>query len=415
MMKKVMLNLCLGAMALLMASCGSGGSAVLDGYDFSGDGILGKIPMGLAIQYGTMLEVNQELEKKFEDKIGQKSLLQMDKGDVEKFRQMLNEAQEKFSHCLDDMQDDLKADSARLLALKGINWENKTAANIKLAEVRFGDKDKVYGLEKNRDILILFDATKDKVAALPNGRLHFLVFDKKGKQVSERFWHSAGKVDLQGVVFHTSSLAESRNLKGCKTKEEFEKAVDYCMSLDSIDKILLLDDDQILDYRSSTMSLTGVGPIRIGMDMDSIPERVKDIYTTRTEIINPEAEIYSFGYGEDYTYFTGIGGPDGKLKSIEVENECIPLKVGDMVLRVGDTYSKIVEKYGKKISWSYNPDNMEIKASLEGGKVTFDIYHSNFSAAGLAKYEQMENGAKNIVFTSSDFDPEAKLELFVVQ
>lgn len=399
-----------------MASCGGGGSsAVLDGYDFSGDGILGKIPMGLAIQYGTMLEVNQELEKKFEDKIGNKSLLQMDKGDAEKFRQMLNEAQEKFSHCLDDMQDDLKADSARLLALKGINWENKTAANIKLAEVRFGDKDNVHGLEKNRDILILFDATKDKVAALPNGRLHFLVFDKKGNQVSERFWHSAGKVDLQGVVFHTSSLAESRNLNGCKTEEKFEKAVGECMSLDSIDKILLLDDDQILDYRSSTMSLTGVGPVRIGMNMDSIPERVKGIYTTRTEIINPEAEIYSFGYGEDYTYFTGIGGPDGKLKSIEVENECIPLKVGDMVLRVGDTYSKIVQKYGKKISWSYNPDNMEIKASLEGGKVTFDIYHSNFSATGLAKYEQMENGAKNIVFTSSDFDPEAKLELFVVQ
>lgn len=57
-MKEILFNLCLGVMAILLASCGSSGSVVLDGYDFSCDGILGKIPMGQAVRLATARDIS---------------------------------------------------------------------------------------------------------------------------------------------------------------------------------------------------------------------------------------------------------------------------------------------------------------------------------------------------------------------
>lgn len=416
-MKKYMLNLCLGIMTVLLASCGGGSRAALDGYDFQGDGILGKIPMSLGIKLGTARQIHEEYKDK--------GVLRLAPGErpseaqIKELEDVAKEIDQKYAHCLDDIQEDLAADSARLLALKGINWVNKTACKVNLKEFKFYEKSSFNGYV-SRNPRLIYEVNPGELEALVNKRLYYVKLDKQGKslgyndllQVSGEDGRNLLQVEIR---LERENLDFGGMMEAASTEGGFESKMNDIMKLDSIFKIEILDGDQILDYRPSTMTLTGVGPVQIGVDMDSIPKTAKDIYQSRTEIMNPEAEIFAFGFREDDTYFTGIGGSDGKLKSIEVESDGIPLKVGDMVLRVGDTYCKIVEKYGKKISWSYNPDNMELQASLEGGKVTFNINSSSFTAAGQAKFEQLENGAKNIVFVSSDFDPEAKLETYTIQ
>lgn len=402
---------------VLVASCGGGSSAALDGYDFQCDGILGKIPMGLGVKLGTARQIHEEYKDK--------GVLRLAPGErpseaqIKELADVAKEIDQKYAHCLDDMQEDLAADSARLLALKGINWENKTACKVNLKEFKFYEESR-FTSSISRNPRFIYEINPAEIEALVNKRLYYVMLDKQGKSLGYNDLLQVSGDDSRKLLqveirMERENLNFGGMMEAASTEGDFESKMSDILKLDSVFKIEILDGDQILDYAPSTMTLTGVGPVQIGVDMDSIPKSAKDIYQSRTEIMNPEVETFAFGYGEDDIYFTGIGGPDGKLKSIEVESASKPLKVGDMVLRVGDTYSKIVEKYGKKISWSYNPDNMELLASLEGGKVTFNIYSSSFTAAGQAKFEQLENGAKNIVFVSSDFDPEAKLESYTIQ
>lgn len=89
-MKKILFNLCLGVMAILLASCGSSGSAVLDGYDFSCDGILGKIPMGQAVRLATARDIYVDLQNDNTQLSGK-----MTKEDIEKIHNLITKMEER--------------------------------------------------------------------------------------------------------------------------------------------------------------------------------------------------------------------------------------------------------------------------------------------------------------------------------
>ena len=158
----------------------------------------------------------------------------------------------------------------------------------------------------------------------------------------------------RAIIIRTDKIAGRHNIISCKTEEAFKKTAETCLRLDSLYKIVLLDGNQYLDYHPRTMSLNGIGPVKIGADMSQLPHRLAHVYDNCSEIPTPDEDTYySFDGSLGETYFTGIGNSDGKLKSIDVESEYYPIKFGDTILRVGDTYSKIVEKYGKNSSFGF--------------------------------------------------------------
>ena len=177
-MKKNFIGLCLGAMSVVLASCGGNNNPVLEGYDFAGDGLLGKIPMGLAIQHGTALEINHEFNKEYQDIYGDKKIGEGTEEDYQKMQEAEKKADDKLNHCVDDIYDDLVADSARLRSLKDINLENKTSCNVKLKEVRFTEEDMV---SVKNNIVFVLDAPQTEVAALPDGKIYAIIVDKEGK------------------------------------------------------------------------------------------------------------------------------------------------------------------------------------------------------------------------------------------
>lgn len=176
-MKKILFNLCLGVMAILLASCGSSGSAVLDGYDFSCDGILGKIPMGQAVRLATAREIYEDLQNDNTQLSGK-----MTKEDIEKIHNLITKMEERYQHCADDLLEDLAADSARLLSMKDVAWENKTSCNVKLAKIQLGVKK--YSYLQSHDIAFVFEANPEEVQKLPQNILHYVVVDKQGKAIN---------------------------------------------------------------------------------------------------------------------------------------------------------------------------------------------------------------------------------------
>lgn len=398
-MKKNIFTLSLGIMTVLMASCG--GNPVLDGYDFQGDGILGKIPVGQAVQVGTAKELHDDLM----EEIGDIKLSDLTVKEAKRMEELDKKMEDKFNHCLDDMKDDLAADSARLKAMQDINWENKTSCKVKLGKV---DLDTDFF----KSVFLFFDVNDDELKTLPAGELYYAFLDKKGKAVE------SGRVKDKNVIIQTKSVVMSGPdmLSEVAKEERYKELMNYCLKLDSLYHLVILDGDQILDYQPS-LTPEGVGPLKIGADMHKFPKSLDGIYEQVEETMYPDGTYYlSFNSVKGIPYFMGMGDINGKLESIEISSEKSPVKIGNIILRVGTPYGKVVEKYGKKISWSYNPDTFSARASFAGGKVYFEVFSDFFSESGAAKLQQLQNGAKNLSFAPSDFNPEEKVQyLFIEQ
>lgn len=416
-MNKKVFNLCLGgAFMLLMASCGSSNSAVLEGYDFSGDGVLGKIPMGKAIQIATAREIGYDIQAEG-SKFTNKNITEMSKEEYmelgKKVNEMAQKGEEKFNHCLDDIQDDLKADSARLQAMKDISWEDKTNCGFKLNEVQLLDKSLSWD---RHDIMLLFEVNEDKVKELSTGTPYYVFLDNDGKMLfnSSMEWGNGNTYKIRFKLDPvTKELSKLMDL--ASSADTYHNTMTHCLYLDSISKILILDADALLDYKPA-MTITGVGPVQLGADLTKLPKSLPDVYDKCYDLQAPEADkYYSFETSKDEALFTAVGTPDGKIKYIEVSTELLPIKFKNVVLRIGDSYSKIVGKYGKQISWTYNPETMSAKASFEGGKVTFEVFADFFSGSGSTKFAQLQNGAKNITFGASDFNSAENLQYYKIQ
>lgn len=354
-MNKKVISLCLaGVFTLLMASCGSSGSALLEGYDFSGDGILGKIPMGKAIQIATAREICYDLQEQ-ENKLTDKKITEMSKEEYmelgKKANELAQKADEKYNHCLDDVQDDLKADSARLLALKGISWEDKTNCGFQLKEVQLVEQHKTYLDTPN--IVFFYEANDTKVKALPLHTAYYVFLDKTGKMLLHNNMQVVGenryKFDF-GLDISTKKWNDLITL--ASSAEKYHLAMTHCLRLDSISKVLIVDADAMLDYISK-MTLTGVGPVQLGADLKNLPQSLEGVYDKYYGEQAPDGDnYYQFETRLGTSMFTAIGTPEGKIKCIEVCTELLPIKFGNIVLRVEDPYSKIIERYNKQISWS---------------------------------------------------------------
>lgn len=408
-MKKILFNLCLGVMAILLASCGSSGSAVLDGYDFSCDGILGKIPMGQAVRLATAREIYEDLQNDNTKLSGK-----MTKEDIEKIHDVATKMEERFQHCADDLLEDLAADSARLLSMKDVAWENKTSCNVKLAKIQLGVE---VSYRHSNDIVFIFEANPEEVKKLPQNILHYVLVDKQGKAISHgslKEQQTPGLYEKTIMMDHVM-LNMGGMLEVCDSEEKYQMRMNYCLMLDSINKILILDDNQILDYRPS-FTITGIGPVQLGADLNTLPKSLQDVYNNCYDMQAPDGDkYYAFDSSTGAAMFTAIGSPDGKIKCIEVGSYVFPVKFGNVVLRVEDPYCKIVEQYGKSISWSYNPETLSATASFENGKVTFEVFGDFFTDSGTAKLQQLQNGAKNVVFVPSDFNPDEQLQYYRIQ
>ena len=213
-MKKILFNLCLGVMAILLASCGSSGSAVLDGYDFSCDGILGKIPMGQAVRLATARDICVDIQNDNTQLSGK-----MTKEDIEKIHNLITKMEERYQHCADDLLEDLAADSARLLSMKDVAWENKTSCNVKLAKIQLGVKHS-YG--KSHDIAFVFEANPEEVKKLPQNILHYAVVDKQGKAISHgslKEQQTPGSYEMTIMMDHVMLDMEGM-LKACNSEDK---------------------------------------------------------------------------------------------------------------------------------------------------------------------------------------------------
>lgn len=417
-MNKKVFNFSMGAALLLLASCGSSGNAVLEGYDFTGKGVLGKIPMGKAIQIATAREICYDFEAEG-SKISNKKITEISKEEYmelgKKVNEMAQKEEDKFNHCLDDIQDDLKADSARLQAMKDINWEDKTNCGFKLNGVQLVENENSQYLERH-DILLMFGVNEERVKQLPSGSPYYVFLDKNGKMlIGEGMeW---GNGNLYKVRFKLDPVTKdlSKLMTLASSAETYHDAMSHCLYLDSISKILILDADEMLDYKPA-MTITGVGPVQLGADLTKLPKSLPGIYDKCYDVQAPEADkYYSFETNKDEALFTAVGTPEGKIKYIEVATALLPIKFGNVVLRVDEPFSKIVGKYGKQISWSYNPETMSAIASFEAGKVTFEVFGDFFTETGTQKFLQLQNGAKNVSLVASDINPEEKLQYYKVQ
>lgn len=417
-MNKKVFNFSMGAALLLLASCGSSGNAVLEGYDFTGKGVLGKIPMGKAIQIATAREICYDFEAEG-SKISNKKITEISKEEYmelgKKVNEMAQKEEDKFNHCLDDIQDDLKADSARLQAMKDINWEDKTNCGFKLNGVQLVENENSQFLERH-DILLMFEVNEERVKQLPTGSPYYVFLDKNDKMlIGEGMeW---GNGNLYKVRFKLDPVTKdlSKLMTLASSAETYHDAMSHCLYLDSISKILILDADEMLDYKPA-MTITGVGPVQLGADLTKLPKSLPGIYDKCYDVQAPEADkYYSFETNKDEALFTAVGTPEGKIKYIEVATALLPIKFDNVVLRVDEPFSKIVGKYGKQISWSYNPETMSAIASFEAGKVTFEVFGDFFTETGTQKFLQLQNGAKNVSLVASDINPEEKLQYYKVQ
>ena len=417
-MNKKVFNFSMGAVLLLLASCGSSGSAVLEGYDFTGKGVLGKIPMGKAIQIATAREICYDFEAEG-SKLSNKKITEISKEEYmelgKKVNEMAQKEEDKFNHCLDDIQDDLKADSARLQAMKDINWEDKTNCGFKLNGVQMVENENSQFLERH-DILLMFEVNEERVKQLPTGSPYYVFLDKNDKMLlgEGMEW---GNGNLYKVRFKLDPVTQdlSKLMTLASSAETYHDAMSHCLYLDSISKILILDADEMLDYKPA-MTITGVGPVQLGADLTKLPKSLPGIYDKCYDVQAPEADkYYSFETNKDEALFTAVGTPEGKIKYIEVATALLPIKFGNVVLRIDEPFCKIVGKYGKQISWSYNPETMSAVASLEGGKVTFEVFGDFFTETGTQKFLQLQNGAKNVTLTASDINLDEKLQYYKVQ
>lgn len=127
-------------MLLLLASCS--GEKTLEGYNFNGEGFLGKLPMAQATKLVTLREIGEELKSDNHPDVNLRELSKMDEDErdkkIQEVRDYLQKQDDKYNHCLDDLRKDLAADTARLVGMKDLLWENKTKCNFKLVKVELG-------------------------------------------------------------------------------------------------------------------------------------------------------------------------------------------------------------------------------------------------------------------------------------
>lgn len=399
-----------GAMLLLLASCS--GEKTLEGYNFNGEGFLGKLPMAQATKLVTLREIGEELKSDNHPDVNLRELSKMDEDErnkkIQEVRDYLQKQDDKYNHCLDDLRKDLAADTARLVGMKDLLWENKTKCNFKLVKVELGG-DAVHN--NSQGVTLCFNTT-DNVDVLPDGGLHYALLDNKGKFMSGGdLWFKHDVYEL-GLGYSFMEKGMQSLMQECLNESKFSEMMSALQKSDSIVKILIVDSEQYLDYEPK-MTIDGMGPVVFGADMKTLPASYNGLYNKYEDMMAMDCLVYSFEDIYGTSLFTAIGDNEGKIDEIEVESQYYPLKLGDKVLRTCDKLRDVIAKFGKQMTWTYDEESLNAVGAMENGRVTIKLIIDVFTPAGQAKVQKLVKGAK-VEIVPADINPSEILNYYQI-
>lgn len=406
-MNKKSLLFGVGALLLLLSSCSS--ESKLEGYNFTGKGFFGKLPMAQATKLATLREIGEEINSdnssfptwEEQRKMGREEAQKKMQEAMKEASDRIDKLNDKYLHCLDDMSKDLAADTARLVGMKNLALENKTKCDFKLTKVELG-VNVVH--EAGKGIILSFNIPNN-IESLPEGTAHFALLDKNDKFLyGGTLWLERNYATCElRIPYPYMERDAATIMKDCLNEEKFAKMMADLQRDDSIAKILIVDADQYLDYNPK-MTIDGIGPIVFGADMQTLPKAYNDLYCQYEDMMAMDFLAYSFEDVHGTSLFTVTGDNAGKIDEIEVESPYIPLKLGDKVLRTGEKLRDVLAKFGKQLTWTYDAESLHAVGAMENGRVTIRLIEDVFTPEGQSKLQKMANGAKEEI-VPEDINP----------
>lgn len=397
---KCMMSALIAATAML-CSCGNS----VDGYNFSGSGVLGSIPEARAKCYeayhseaGNM----KKLMEKAQDNSNSHAINVSSDDFLKEFEKMQKRIHDKIG---DDTRKALVDDMARLESGKDFPLEDKTG-------MKFGDINIIARVD-TADAMGGYITVKlkrnDNSQITPE--LYYLGKAADGTVTDKGMAHFHSYQNLQFTIGENNAYSLDETLED---NDKYDKQMHYLMSLDSIASIELVDYATYFDYTDMRATTEGVGPVKIGAKISDMPDSCY-IYCYKEEIpVNqPDMTVCEFSNKTHTTLFTAIGDSKGKIKSIEVER--LPIKLGGKVVKTHLFVRDAVEILKDAAEWSYDSESQNAIASFEGGKVTISFGNQVFNESGWAKYQQLQKGAKGVKFDFNDFNDYDTFETYTIR
>ena len=385
------------ATTAIMCSCGNS----VDGYSFTGNGVLGSIPEARAKCYEAYHSEADNM-KKLMEKARDKHAINVSSDDfLKEYEKMQKRIHDKIG---DDTRKALVDDMARLESGKDFPLEDKTG-------MKFGDLNitaRVDTADAMGGYITVKLKRNDNSQVTPE--LYYLGKAADGTVTNKGMAHFHSYQNLQFTIgeYNACSLDET-----LEDNDKYDKQMHYLMSLDSIASIELVDYNTYFDYTDKRATTEGVGPVKIGAKISDMPDSCY-IYCYKEEIPVNQSDmtVCEFSDKTHTTLFTAIGDGKGKIKSIEVEK--LPIKLGGKVANTHTFVRDAVEKLKDAAEWSYDSESQNAIASFEGGKVTISFGNQVFNESGWAKYQQLQKGAKGVKFDFNDFNDYDTFETYTI-
>lgn len=397
-----LVSVLLMAMAML-CSCGSS----VDGYKFSGDGLMGSIPEARAKAIGIYKEEIAKVEQKLKDE-------NFDEMGPERYKEIMEERANVFTALHDRLGDDLRQalveDIKRIDSGKDFPLVNKTTCKMSAMQPS-AVVDTATALGGYVLVNLAMDPSKRRI--LPENRLYFLTKSAEGAVLTK------GEIDditpANDYNYKFAIGAEGYKMDYVfGDKDIYDKQMRYLMSLDSIASVELVDYATYFDYTTDRATTEGVGPVKIGAKLDDVPDSCSlYVYKEMVNVMQPDMTVCEFQDKHHAALFTAIGDGKGKIKSIDVER--LPIKLGGKVVSTHVFVRDAVENFKDVAEWSFDNESQDAVASFEGGKVTVSLGSNVFNESGFAKYQQLQKGAKGIKFDYNDFNDYDTFEEYTIK
>ena len=397
-----LVSVLLMAMAVL-CSCGSS----VDGYKFSGDGLMGSIPEARAKAIGIYKEETAKVEKKLKDE-------NFDEMGIERYEKIMEERANIFTALHDRLGDDarqaLVEDMKRIDSGKDFPLVNKTTCKMSAMQPS-AVVDTAHALGGYILVKLAMDPSKRRI--LSEDRLYYLTKSAEGTVLTK-----GGVDDLSDDNDYNYEFvigAEGYKMDYVfSDRDIYDKQMRYLMSLDSIASIELVDYATYFDYTTDRATTEGVGPVKIGAKIDDVPDSCSlYVYKEMVNVMQPDMTVCEFQDMRHNALFIAIGDGQGKIKSIDVER--LPIKVGGKVVSTHVFVRDAIENLKDVAEWSYDSESQNAIASFEGGKVTISLGSNVFNESGFAKYQQLQKGAKGIKFGYNDFNDYDMFEEYTIK
>lgn len=394
------------AMAML-CSCGSS----VDGYKFSGDGILGSIPEARAKSTALFLEECGNLEKSLEKARSKDNPHALNLSSDEFVAEVTKVRDRIHDKLGDDLREAMLSDIQRLESGKDFPLENKTQCPVRVTQV-VAHVDTALAEGGKVRVCLSMDESKAQ-SSEPQG-IYYLAKSADGKMLDKgSFTRSYSEKDYDFYLdIYCNDLYTIEEMKADKSK--YDEQMHYLMSLDSIASIELVDYATYFDYTTERATTEGVGPVKIGAKIDDVPDSCSlYVYKEMVNVMQPDMTVCEFQDMQHDALFTAIGDGQGKIKSIDVER--LPIKVGGKVVSTHVFVRDAVENLKDVAEWSFDNESQNVVASFEGGKVTISLGSNVFNESGFAKYQQLQKGVKGIKFDYNDFNDYDMFEEYTIK